>query len=64
MWTVIHIVQSEDRANEINEKLFQDGFLVKIQPINKNDEDGFFQILVPEGEAEEASNLIDALGLS
>ncbi len=64
MWTVIHIVQSENRANEINDKLSKDGFLVKIQPINRNDEDGFFQILVPEAEAEEAYNLIAELGLS
>jgi hypothetical protein len=64
MWTVIHIVPNEEKANNINNKLTLDGFLVKIQPTNKNDENCYYQILVPETEAEEAYNLIMELGLS
>jgi len=64
MWTVIHIVPCEDKAKNIYNELTLGGFLVKIQPTNKNVEKCFYQILVPETETEEAYNLIMELGLS
>ena len=64
MWTVIYMILSESKANNIKEQLALDGFLVKTQSINKDNRNDCFQILVPESEAEEAYNRIIELGLS
>lgn len=64
MWTVIYIAQSKKMADKIEKALTKEGALVKIQPVSKKlqDEDGYYEVLVPEGEAEEAQNILYETG--
>ena len=60
MWTVIYIAKNKKAAEKTERLLTQEGMLVKLQPVSKGteQEDGYFEVLVPEGEAEEAQNII------
>ncbi|MCR1899158.1 hypothetical protein NSA47_09195 [Irregularibacter muris] len=58
MWTVIHIVPNEKKAKIIQDKLMAEGFLVKITPVSKRDENSYYEILVPGGEVEEAHSIL------
>lgn len=62
MWTVIHIVSNHNRAIYMQEQLALEGFLVKIQPVS--DKKGYYKILVPGEEAEEAYHILLENGLS
>lgn len=64
MWTVIYMVPNEQKAMEMKEKLVNEGFLVRIQPISKINEHSFYEILVPGEEAQEAHSILVELGLS
>ncbi|SHJ31026.1 hypothetical protein [Lutispora thermophila] len=65
MWTVIYIAKNKKSAERTQELLAQEGMLAKIQPINKSADkkDGYYEVLVPEGEAEDAQNIIYEAGL-
>lgn len=60
MWTVVYMAQSEEAASKLKGVLIEDGILVKLRPINKNNikKDNYYEILVPETEVEEAHNVI------
>ena len=60
MWTVVYMAQSKDIATKMQELLTNEGILVKIRPISKNHEnnDNYFEVLVPEAEVEEAHSVI------
>lgn len=60
MWTVVYMAQSKDIATKLQGLLSQDGILVKIRPISKNHEnnDNYYEVLVPEAEVEEAHSVI------
>ena len=64
MWTVIYLAKNKKIADKISEQVSKEGFLVKVQPVNKSteDEDGYFEILVPESEVEEAHNILYEMG--
>lgn len=62
MWTAIYMAEGEAQAREIEKKLFEEGFLVKIKPFIKQGEERLYKILVPEFEAEEAQNVLLHLG--
>ena len=64
MWTVIYIAENKKLAEKTEQLLTQEGMLTKIQPVSKGaaQEDGYFEVLVPEGEAEEAQNIIYEAG--
>ncbi len=64
MWTVIYIAQSSKMAEIIEKLLTKEGMLVKVQSVGKRfeSENGYFEILVPEGEAEEAQNILYETG--
>lgn len=62
MWTVIYMVDGMDLANIVKEKLTQEGFLVKINTSSKDGETGLCEILVPEGEANEAHSVLIDIG--
>ncbi|NLM42775.1 MAG: hypothetical protein GX201_01940 [Clostridiales bacterium] len=65
MWTVIYIAKNKKTAEKTLELLTQEGMLAKIQPVSKasDREDGYFEVLVPEGEAEDAQNIIYEAGI-
>lgn len=60
MWTVVYMAQSKDIATQLQELLTQEGILVKLRPISKNHEnnDTYYEVLVPEAEVEEAHSVI------
>ena len=60
MWTVVYMAQSKDIATKLQVLLTDEGILVKLRPISKNHEnnDNYFEVLVPEAEIEEAHSVI------
>lgn len=60
MWTVVYMAQSKEIATTLQELLTNDGILVKLRPISKDEEknNDYFEILVPETEIEEAHGII------
>jgi hypothetical protein len=64
MWTVIYIAQNKKMADKLERLLTEEGMLVKTQPVYKKieSESGYFEVLVPEGEAEEAQNILYETG--
>ena len=60
MWTVVYMAQSKEIANSMQDLLSNEGILVKLIPINKNREtnDDYYEVLVPESEVEEAHSVI------
>lgn len=57
MWQVVYITSNRRKADSMKDKLTEEGFLVKIQPLGSDENDGF-QILVPEGEAVEVAEYL------
>ena len=60
MWTVVYMAQSKEIVTKLQEILEKEGLLVKIRPISKNLEnnDNYYEVLVPESEVEEAHSII------
>jgi hypothetical protein len=60
MWTVVYMAQSKEIATALQELLTKEGILVKLRPISKNHEnnDNYYEVLVPEAEVEEAHSVI------
>lgn len=65
MWTVVYLAKNKAMADKVSNLMSQEGVLVKTQPVSKNtgNEDGYFEILVLESEAEEAHNILYEKGL-
>lgn len=64
MWTVVYMAQSKEIAEKLQETLSKEGLLVKTRPITKNTEnnDNYYEVLVPESEIEEAHGIIIETG--
>lgn len=60
MWTVVYMAQSKDIAVGLQDILAKEGILVKIRPISKgrDNNDDYYEILVPESEVQEAHSVI------
>jgi len=56
MWTVIYIAPNAKTAERIQDKLMQEGFLVKLRQTNLVKEQ--FEILVPESELDEVQEVL------
>jgi hypothetical protein len=58
------MAQSKEVANHLQELLSNEGILVKLRAISKNYEnnDNYFEVLVPEAEVEEAHSVIIETG--
>lgn len=59
MWTVIYIAPTEKSAQDIEMKLTEEGFLVKVRPVNLSKQQ--FEILVPSGELEEIQDVFASI---
>ena len=59
MWTVIYIAPTEKIAENIKNRLTEEGFLVKIRPVNLSKQQ--FEILVPSGELEEIQEVFNSI---
>jgi len=60
MWAVVYVATNRTVAEELKEFLTKEGFLVKIRMLNKKGqkENGYYEILVPEAEAEEVHGIL------
>lgn len=64
MWTVVYLAKNKKEAEKMSGLITQEGVLVKIQPVGKsaNEEEGYYEVLVPEAEVEEAHSILIELG--
>ncbi len=59
MWTVVYIATSSAAAERLSVVLRQEGLMVSVRAIDSAaDGKGSFEILVPNGEAEEAHEVL------
>lgn len=64
MWTVVYIARGKTEADRLKTILSEEGLLVKLRTLGGTDtadERAAVELLVPEGEAQEASDIISAL---
>lgn len=59
MWTVIYIAPSKSKAERMEQKLSEEGFLVKIRPSSLSKQQ--YEILVPEGELDEVQEILNSI---
>jgi hypothetical protein len=64
MWTVVYLAKNKKEAEKMSGLITLEGVLVKIQPVSKsaNEEEGYYEVLVPEVEVEEAHSILIELG--
>lgn len=62
MWTAVHMVDGEELAKELKDKLTNEGFLIKFKPFTQEGNVTIYQIMAPEFEAQEVHNVILDLG--
>lgn len=59
MWTVVYIAPSTGVAEKVRDILSTEGLLVTLKTVEMNEEGrGSIEIRVPEGEAEEAHEIL------
>ena len=60
MWKVVYMARSKDIADSINNLLSREGFWIKLKPVYRNVsiQDNYYEILVPESEAEEVHAIL------
>lgn len=59
VWKVIYIAPSAKKAEQIQDRLAEEGFLAKIR--HAHSARGQFEILVPESEVEEVQPIMGAI---
>lgn len=64
VWLVIHMAQSEERAERIIDMLTGEGLVAKAHPVYRNRpaEDNLYEIAVLKSESEEARGLLAERG--
>ncbi|MBU5426123.1 hypothetical protein KQI41_06810 [Tissierella pigra] len=63
MWTAVHMTTGVENARDIEKRLRQEGFLVKIKYFTKEGEDELYEILAPEFEAADIQEAMIELGI-
>lgn len=63
MWTTIYMATGKDNAKEIQEILKNEGFLVKINLIEKEKGEETYEILAPEFEVVDIEEVMIELGI-
>lgn len=62
MWTVVYVAQSRNGASRLKGTLSQQGILVKTKLVGrKKNQDGIYEILVPETEVDDACSILEEL---
>jgi hypothetical protein len=64
MWTVVYLAKNKKEAEKMKGLITLEGVLVKIRPVSKsaNEEENYYEVLVPEAEVEEAHSILIELG--
>lgn len=52
MWTVIYMAQSKEAVVKIQRLLAENSLAARIRPLGEGGDSGYFEILVPETEAQ------------
>ncbi len=63
MWTTIYMAKGIENAKEIQRVLKNEGFLLKINLIGKEDNEELYEILAPEFEVEDVEEAMIELGI-
>ncbi len=63
MWTAVYLATSLEIATEIENKLKEEGFLIKKQIFTKEGDEELYEILAPEFEAEDIQAVLFDLGI-
>ncbi len=63
MWKVVHMANTRKDAELVETILTEEGFLVKVKPVTKDQENGICEIAVLESEVEEAHSILLYRGL-
>lgn len=59
MWTVVYMASNRENAEKLKSILLKEGLLVKLREVKRcGRKQAFFEILVPESEAEEAHTIL------
>lgn len=58
MWTVIYMAQSKESVLQVQEILAEASLAVRVRPVGEGKDDGYFEILVPETEAQLAHSIL------
>ncbi len=62
MWTAVYMIEGIAAAKDMERKLQNEGFLVKVKPFSKEGDEILYKILVPEFEADEVQTVLLDLG--
>lgn len=62
MWTVVYLATGLDEAKKVEQKLTEEGFLVKVKLFSKECDEELYEILAPELETEEIQEVLYDLG--
>lgn len=63
MWTAVYLATGLELATEIEERLQEEGFLVKKQIFTKDGDEELYEILAPEFEAKDIQAVLFDLGI-
>ena len=58
MWTVIYMAQTKESVSEVQKILEEESLAVRLRPVGEGADDGYFEILVPETEAQLAHTIL------
>ncbi len=58
MWTVIYMAQTKESVLKVQEILTEASLAVRVKPVGEGSDDGYFEILVPETEAQLAHAIL------
>ena len=58
MWTTVYVASEKEWAEEIENKLLAEGFLVKKKHIYLGDGEELFEILAPKFEASDVQSIL------
>jgi hypothetical protein len=58
MWTVIYMAQSKESVMKVEKILADAAVAVRVRPVGGGEDDGYFEILVPEAETQLAHSIL------
>lgn len=58
MWTVIYMAKTKESVLKVQDLLTASQLAVRVRPVGNDGDEGFFEILVPETEAQIAHSIL------
>lgn len=63
MWTTVYVVKGLGKAKEIQKKLKDEGFLVKVNLIKTENDEETYEVIGPEFESKDIEEAMIELGI-